>query len=275
MKLGFATCVKLGLTCMKSIYKEGEKLDFVITLPDDKAKKKSGRVYVDDFCKQHNVPLIKSSHINNSDVIEAIHHNNIDWLFIIGWSQIASKNILKAPKKGVIGIHPTLLPDGRGRASIPWAILKDLKKTGVTMFKMDEGIDTGPIIAQIEVPMTRGITATKLYSLIEEAHYNLIKKMIKPILDEKIKLIDQDETKAKIWPGRSPEDGEINLKGSVYDAEKLVRAVTHPFPGAFYYHNKIKQIVWSAKVLKFFDKKLDLKKDRYLEFKDGILLIES
>ena len=275
MKLGFVTCVKLGLTCMEAIYKVGGTLDFVMTLPNDKATDKSGRVYVDDFCKQHNIPLLKSSHINNIEVIEAIHNNDIDWLFIIGWSQIASNNVLKSPKKGVIGMHPTLLPEGRGRASIPWAILKDLNKTGVTMFKMDEGIDTGSIITQIEIPMTKDITATKLYNQIIDAHSDLIQKMIKLILTKNIRLVPQDESKATIWSGRTLIDGEINLKGSVYDAEKLVRAATHPYPGAFYYQDEIKQIVWSAKVLKDIDKKPDLQKTQHLEFKDGVLLIES
>ena len=57
------------------------------------------------------IPLLKSNHVNNSDVVEAIIRNNIDWLFIIGWSQIASKEILNSPNKGVLGMHPSLLPE--------------------------------------------------------------------------------------------------------------------------------------------------------------------
>ena len=168
-------------------------------------------------------------------------------------------------------MHPTLLPEGRGRASIPWAILKDLKKTGVTMFKLNSGIDTGPIIAQIEIQLNNQITATKLYDQIIDAHSQLIRDNIKSIINGKLNLTSQDDLKATIWPGRKPEDGEINFNGSVYDAEKLVRATTHPYPGAFYYKNGIKHIVWSSKV--FEGKDYELKKDNALKFKDGILLI--
>ena len=275
MKLGFVTCVKIGLSCMEAIYKKGEKLDFVLTLPDNKAKDKSGRVYVEDFCKQHNIPLLKSEHINNSDVIASINSFDIDWLFIIGWSQIANLNVLKSPNKGVIGMHPTLLPEGRGRASIPWAIIKGLDKTGVTMFKMDMGIDTGSIIAQMEIPLNKKTTSTTLYNQIVNTHSSLIQKMIKPILEDKIKLSPQDELKATIWQGRKPKDGEINLKGSVYDAEKLIRATTHPYPGAFYYHDGIKHTVWSAKILKDMKIKPDLKTINHIEFEDGILVIQN
>ena len=256
---------------MEAFYQSGGVLDLAITLPDNKSVNKSGRVYIEDFCNKYRINLLKSSHINNKEVVEAIYKNNIDWLFIIGWSQIASEDVLNSPKNGVIGIHPTLLPEGRGRASIPWAILKNLDKTGVTMFKMNSGIDTGPIIAQIEIPLNNQTTATKLYNQIIDAHSQLIKDNTKNILNGKLKLNAQDDLKATVWPARKPEDGEINLNGSIYDAEKLVRALTHPYPGAFYYQNGIRKIVWSAKVLE--NKDFEIEKNNTLKFKDGILLI--
>lgn len=269
LKFGFVTCVQLGLSCMETLYKSGLKLDLAVTLPDNKSKTKSGRVYIDDFCNKKKIPLLKSNHVNNSDVVEAIIRNNIDWLFIIGWSQIASKEILNSPNKGVLGMHPSLLPEGRGRASIPWAILKNLNKTGVTIFKMDSGIDTGPIVDQIEIPLNDKTTATELYKKVNDAHCHLIKKIKKKILNKNFKVKPQNNSMASIWPGRKPEDGEINLKGSVYDAEKLIRAVTHPYPGAFYYQNGIKHIIWSAKIIK--DKEKN--KNNILQFYDGTLLI--
>lgn len=271
MKFGFVTCVQLGLSCMEALYQSGVKLDLAVTLLDSLSKKKSGRVYIDSFCNKHKIPLLKISHINNPETIETIYKNNIDWLFIIGWSQIISIDVLNSPRKGIIGIHPTLLPEGRGRASIPWAILKNLDKTGITMFKMDSGIDTGPIIGQVEIKLSNKTTATKLYKKINNAHIQLIKRMIPSIISEKILLTHQDNSKATTWLGRKPEDGEINLNGSVYDAEKLVRAVTHPYPGAFYYKNGTRYTVWSAKVL--VDRDLKIKKNNILKFKDGILLI--
>lgn len=272
MKLGFVTCVQLGLSCMEAIYEAGGKLNFVMTLPNDMAVGKSGRVFVDEFCARHEIPLHKSTHVNNLDVIHAIHAADIDFLFIIGWSQIASLDILNSAKKGVFGMHPTLLPEGRGRASIPWAILKGLDKSGVTMFKMDAGVDTGPVAAQIEIAISNNMTATELYDKVDSAHVQLIHKVIPLILDDKLDLIPQDHSKATLWPARKPEDGEIDLNGSVYDAEKLVRALTRPYPGAFYLRNGIKHIVWSAEVETNFDQRVH--NHDFLRFKDGFLLIK-
>ncbi len=276
MKFGFITCVQLGLSCMEAVYAAGGKLALAVTLPDDKAVSKSGRVYLDQFCCQHKVPLLKSPHVNDREVVEAIKQAEIDWLFIVGWSQIAGTRVLAAPRLGVFGMHPTLLPEGRGRAAIPWAILKDIQKTGVTLFKMDEGVDTGPIAMQVEIPIEPTTDATYLYRAVELAHIRLIHEVIPKILCDELTLRDQDNTKATVWPGRKPEDGEIDLAGSVFDAHRLIRAVTHPYPGAFFYQKDLKIVVWSAKVAPVDESNASVDSDAItLSFRDGVLLLDD
>jgi len=268
MKFGFVTCVELGLSCLEEIYNQGYCIDLLITLKDDKAKNKSGRVYLDKFSKIHNVDLLKINHINDDEVMLAIEKYDIDWLFVIGWSQIASHTLLSKPKKGVIGMHPTLLPEGRGRASIPWAIIKGLDKTGVTMFKLDEGVDTGHIIDQIEIPLDESMDATTLYDKVANAHKQLMARNIISLHNGSEKLIAQDESKATVWEGRKPDDGKIDLSGSVYDAARLIRATTKPYPGAFYEDSDGKKtIIWKAKVNNTY------KGESKLEFYDGVLEI--
>jgi len=265
MKLGFLTCVQLGFSCMDAIYKAGGELQVVITLKDNKAKNKSGRVYLDEFCNNNSIDLVKIDHVNDDDVINVIKKYNLDWLFIIGWSQIANKRLLNTPRSGVLGMHPTLLPKGRGRASIPWAIIKGLEETGVTLFKLDEGVDTGPILSQYKIPLTNSTTATELYTSVSNAHVNLITGIIPKMLNESIKLQEQNNSYATEWEGRSPKDGEIDLKGSVLTAERLVRATTKPYPGAFIIINDKKHIVWNARLAS------ERSENLCLEFKDGLL----
>lgn len=271
MKFGFVTCVQLGLSCMEALYEAGATLDLAITLPDDKALKKSGRIFLDEFCFDRGIPLLKAGHINDEAVKERIIKDQIDWLFIIGWSQIAGEEILAAPRRGVLGIHPTLLPIGRGRAAIPWAILKQLDQTGVTLFKIDTGVDTGPIIAQLEIPMSSDIDATALYHLVNEAHSNLIHEAIPKLILDEPPLIEQNEERATLWPGRKPEDGEIALNGSVYDAERLVRAVTWPYPGAYFIKDGIKTVVWRAHIAS----RILPDTSAHLIFHDGILVLDK
>lgn len=247
-KIAFTTCVQLGLSCIEEIYRIGGKLDLLITLKDEKARNKSGRIYLDEIAERENAPLLKINNINDLEVIEALKKHEIDWLFIIGWSQIAKKEVLETPTNGCIGMHPTLLPVGRGRAAIPWAIIKGLDKTGVTMFKLDEGVDTGDVIGQGVIDINENTTATDLYKKVDEMHVELISKYWDDIVNGRVILTKQDESMATEWLGRKPEDGELLSSMTMDEADKLVRAVTHPYPGAFYKDGDKVIRIWSANV---------------------------
>jgi len=246
MRAGFVTCVQLGLSCMEAIYALGGELTLAFTLHDHLAVNKSGRVWIDTFCQQHSLRLIKLRHINDGQLVEEVRREKLDWLFVIGWSQIAGAEVLASPRQGVLGMHPTLLPRGRGRASIPWAILKGLGKTGVTLFKLDEGVDTGPIVAQQVVPIALDETATTLYERITDAHVSLITTSWLSLVDGSAVLCPQDEAFASVWPGRTPEDGVIHAAMTVAEIDRLVRAVTHPYPGAYWDSPFGRFVIWAG-----------------------------
>lgn len=248
MKFAFVTCVQLGLSCIEKIYKIGGKLDLLITLNDNKAVHKSGRIYLDSFSEKNGVPLLKINHINDEIAINTIKDKGIDWLFIIGWSQIANEDVIAAPKLGTLGMHPTLLPKGRGRASIPWAIIKGLSYTGVTMFRIDKGVDSGDILCQKKVEIVSTDNACSLYSKVNEAHEVIMEKVFPLLVDNKVNFVKQNETQVTYWEGRKPEDGLITFDMNINYVERMVRALTRPYPGAFIIENEKKIIIWKAHV---------------------------
>jgi methionyl-tRNA formyltransferase len=249
MKYAFVTCVELGLGCMEEIYACGGALNLAITLPDDVAKTKSGRVYLDSFCAQYRIPLLKAPSINGECVVHALREREIDWLFIIGWSQIAKSEVLRVALRGVLGMHPTLLPAGRGRAAIPWAILLGLRQTGVTLFRIDSGVDTGDIADQESIPIADCETAATLYERVVAAHKVLIRRNWRRLESGTLTLRPQDENLATVWSARRPEDGEITSDMSRLTADRLVRATTHPYPGAFYQDGAVRYRIWSGQAL--------------------------
>ncbi|MBP6182596.1 formyltransferase family protein [Flavobacterium sp.] len=264
MKIAFCTCVQIGKSCIEAILSNSGRFDLLLTLHDHKSQKKSGRIYLDDIARVNNIPLYKLNHINDIDVASILLEYEIDWLFIIGWSQIASEDLIKIPRKGVIGAHPSLLPIGRGRAAVPWAILKGLNKTGVTFFKMDEGVDTGDILDQFEILINSDQTATTLYEMVNHAHVELIKQIWPKLIDDSIVGVKQDETKATYWEGRTPADGELFKTMSILEVDKLVRATTRPYPGAFVkLDEKNKLIIWCGSTQ-------PIQKSKSISFCDGI-----
>lgn len=248
MRIGFVTCVQLGLDCLEAVAANGGKFDLLITLPGDAARAKSGRVDVDEFCAREGIPLLKAPNINDPAVIERIRAARLDWLLIVGWSQIARRPVLEAARFGTLGMHPTLLPKGRGRASIPWAILKQLPETGVTLFKLDDGVDSGPIVAQARIPLAPDENATALYEKVSAVHAQLLVESWPLLLSGNLPFREQDHAQATTWPGRKPEDGNLASLRSVADAERLVRAVTQPYPGAFLDAPGGRVRVWRAKI---------------------------
>jgi methionyl-tRNA formyltransferase len=259
---------------MEQIAASGGRLDVAMTLRDESARGKSGRVFLDEHCAAHAIPLVKIGNVNDPEAIAAIREFDLDWLFIIGWSQIARRPVLEATRCGTLGMHPTLLPEGRGRAAIPWAIIKGLTVTGVTLFKLDEGVDTGPIAEQVRVPVDPTETATSLYEKLDAAHCRLMAQCWSKLVAGTLSLRAQDETRASVWPGRRPEDGCLDLTMDVAAAERLVRAVTRPYPGAFLDHDGWRIRIWNAIVRSMTSApaKLDLSATRPLiPFSDGVL----
>ena len=147
MRIGFVTAVQLGLDCLMEIHRLGGQLELLVTLDDEIAKNKSGRIFLDEYASASGAMLHKTAHINNPRTVETIGASHLDYLLVIGWSQLLSEEIFPLIKNPPLGMHPSLLPEGRGRAPIPWTILKGLRRSGVTMFELHPEADTGQIIA--------------------------------------------------------------------------------------------------------------------------------
>jgi methionyl-tRNA formyltransferase len=245
---GFVTCVQLGLSVIEEIYDVGGTLDFVLTLKDSQARTKSGRVYLDAFCRERRIELVKVANINDDEAMRFLEARRPDWLFIIGWSQIARPPVLAVPRRGALGMHPTLLPTGRGRAAVPWAILKDLRETGVTLFQLDEGVDSGPVFMQERIPLASDETATRLYARVSDAHRTLIRRAWPDLTAGRLTGVPQDETRATYWPKRTPADGELLSSMTTVEMDRLVRATTRPYPGAFWRETRHVVRVWAGRI---------------------------
>jgi len=167
----------------------------------------------------------------------------------MGWSQIIHNEILNIPSIGVIGSHPTELPKYRGRAPIPWTIWKELKESALTFFFMEEGIDDGDILDQKKFKIGPDDDATLLYEKITDLGKQMLIQNLPLLKNGKATRIKQDNTKfVEYWEKRTPEDGKIHWSKSAKEIHKLIKATTHPYPGAFTFFDKSKLTIWKARV---------------------------
>jgi methionyl-tRNA formyltransferase len=151
-------------------------------------------------------------------------------------------------REGVFGMHPTLLPRHRGRASIPWALLSGLARTGVTLFEIvDATADSGSIVGQAVVDIEPDDTATTLFERLASAHLDLIREFVPQIVSGSAPRIPQDPKRASTWHRRRPDDGIIDWETRAPYLHDWVRAQTRPYPGAFTFLGDEKVVVWRAR----------------------------
>jgi methionyl-tRNA formyltransferase len=234
----------IGRRCLEASREVGAEVAAVVTLPGPIDPNRSGQVAFDDL----DAPVIETSDVNSPETVAAVREAAPDAIFVVGWSQLVRYEVLALARRGVYGMHPSLLPRHRGRAPIPWAILSGLAKTGVTLFEIvDPTADSGPILGQVEVEVAPDETATTLYDKLLDAHVELIRDQVPGIADGSAQRFPQDASRASAWPKRAPADGIIDWETRAPYLGDWVRAQTRPYPGAFTYLGDEKVVVWRAR----------------------------
>ena len=167
-----------------------------------------------------------------------------DLMIVAAYGQILPKEILEIPKYGCLNIHPSLLPSWRGPSPIQYTILNGDKKTGVTIIKMTEKVDAGPIVAQKELNFLTGKeTFEMLNNKLAKLGAELLIETIPRWLKGEIKLKPQDESKATYSKILTFEDGKIDWKKPIDYIDRQVRAL-NPEPGTYtFYKGKILKIL--------------------------------
>lgn len=226
-------------------------LDMVFSLDEEYSANVSGYYPLHKLAEEHNIPYKKFRKINDQENIELIKQINPDYIFVIGLSQLISKDLINLAKKGAIGFHPTPLPKFRGRAAIVWQILLGVKETKCSLFFIDEGIDSGDILGQEPYLIEDNDYACDVLKKCHEAFKRLIETTLPKLMSDEIQPVKQNEEDASYLLKRSPEDGCINWTQPGERIQRLVRAVSKPYPGAFSYYDGISKVVfWKADYLR-------------------------
>jgi methionyl-tRNA formyltransferase len=205
----------------------------LVTLPPELAARHSDYVDLAPDARAIGASVIHAADSNAPDVIAAVAALVPDMVFVIGWSQICRPAFRAAAGGNVIGYHPAPLPRLRGRGVLPWTILLGEPITAGTLFWIDDGVDTGDILAQQFFHVGDDESVTSLYA----RHLDVLGAM----LDEALPRLarpdpprrQQDEAFASWAARRVPADGAIDWQRPAAEIARLVRAVSRPYPGAF------------------------------------------
>ena len=245
-----------GLTNGMIVYKylvTNPDIDLILTI-----------TYKDNSLKPRNVNFPNDTNIIKSGSIK--NHKNIiknlkpDIIFVTGWSELISDDILSIPKMGVIGFHPSKLPYDKGRSVVAWQILEGYKESALTMFYYNNIPDGGDIIAQEKIKISKNDYVNDVLQKIDIATESLIKKNFPLIIKGKNHRIKQDPNEGNFRRLRKDNDSQIDWNTNSIDIYNLIRAISYPYPCAVGRIDKKDYKIIKAEIFDF---------NSELEFKPG------
>ncbi len=244
IKIIFIGTAEFGLSAFKSLT---EDENFEIILAISQPDRPTGRKQIITSppikiaAEKKNITVLQPEHI--IDIKEKISLLKPDLIIVAAYAQLIPEEILNLPKYGCLNLHASLLPKYRGAAIIQAAILNGDEQTGLSIIKMDKGLDTGPILAQISIDISNKDTAGTLYDKLSEISSDFLIKTIKKYLAGNITPEIQNSSQSSYIKALTKSDGLINWAKPALYLEKFIRAM-NPWPVAWAW--------WDGKQIKIF-----------------------
>ena len=235
-----------GVTGLEALLRHGFEVAAVFSHEDD-PREEVWFKSVKKFCQEHRLPVFCPEDVNRPEEIARIRALKPDIIFSFYYRQMLSPAILEIPPQGCLNLHGSLLPKYRGRAPVNWVLIHGEKETGVTLHYMLAKPDAGDIVGQRKVVITVEDTALTLYLKMEPAAAELLDEVLPQIKAGEPARLPNRIAEGSYFGGRRPEDGKIVWTQSAWEIYNLVRALTHPYPGAFGMLEGEKFLVWRAK----------------------------
>lgn len=218
----------------------------VVTAParDDPATEPPVAVWT----RERGLPMLRPARLADPQTVAAISRATPELLVLADYGQIVPAAVLAMPRFGALNLHPSVLPRHRGAVPIQAAILEGDTQSGVTIIKMDEGLDTGPIVAQRAMTLTGDESAPELEARLSAIAADLLTETLAPWLAGQITPEPQSDDGATMTHSLRREDGRLDPARGVSHLYRQVRAY-QPWPGTFLETSAGRVIVWDARPL--------------------------
>jgi methionyl-tRNA formyltransferase len=207
----------------------GHEVQLVVTQPDKPGHRlKVTAPPVKVVAQELGLEVYQPARIRDPESVEKLRALSPDLLVVVAYGQIIPPSVLAIPKIGAVNVHASLLPRHRGAAPVAHAILAGDRETGVTIMRMDEQLDHGPILAARTTLIAEGEDAVALTSRLSKMGAELLVDTLARI--ESVEAVDQDHAGATLAPRLRREDGELEWSSGAAEIDRRVRAL-QPWPG--------------------------------------------
>jgi methionyl-tRNA formyltransferase len=236
----------VGVIALEALIAETDVQGVVAHPPDPEDGVRYRSVY--DHARQCGLPVIRGE-ARTQDVQTFVMDRDIDLLWVTDYRYILPPTILTQARLGGVNLHPSLLPRYRGRASLNWAIINGESTVGLTAHFLATGIDSGDIIKQVAVPVAEDEYINDVLNRLFPLYESLTREVLQDFRNTRVTRSPQEHLLASTFPARRPTDGQIDWCRPATDVKNHVRAISHPYPGAFSSTPKYNLRIWKADTL--------------------------
>ena len=235
---------------LKSLYQNGYDISVVFTQPPQKSHRgqKINKSPIQSISETLNIDYrIPKTLKDNLEEYKFLKELNADLAVVCAYGQIIPKNFLNLTKKGFVNIHASILPSWRGAAPIQRSIMNLDPETGISIMKMNEELDSGPISNIYKVKIDKNQNAQEISEKLSTLAAEKILDNVDDILEDKAKFIDQDHSKATYAKKIHKEESQIDWDG---DASKIIGKINglFPSPGASFIFNNERYKILKAEI---------------------------
>ena len=235
MKLVFMGTPDFAVETLRSIVRAGHEVLGVVTQPD--RPKGRGKALqptpVKEAAEEFGLPVYQPEDVRSAAFTEKLRRSEPEVIVVVAFGQLLSKEILEIPPYGCLNVHASLLPSYRGAAPIKWAVIRGEKESGVTIMRMDEGLDTGDVLAKRVVPLEAGETGGSLFDCLSLLGAGLLVETLEAIAGGEVRAVPQPRVSPTPYASMiKKEMGRIDWTQEADVIERLTRGL-YPWPSAF------------------------------------------
>lgn len=236
---------------LRELLESGYEIEYLINVGPEMSPVISDYIDLSDIAKAEGIRLVRPTtyEMKDSSTKALFESLSIDILISVGWQRLVPEWLLDSLTVGAYGMHGSAepLPKGRGRSPMNWSILENRDSFLTNLFRYDEGVDSGMIVATQKFDIFPWDTIRSLQHKNALSQAKLLREHLPALLRGTSKPVPQPaDVKATYYPKREPKDGVINWNDATDRIFRLVRAVTKPYPGAFTYVDGQELLIWEG-----------------------------
>lgn len=246
----YAGCTDAGFDLFRYVHEELVAVDEIVSLTPEQGDRYDIGSYYDysEYADEHDVPIYYPE-TYSMDERDTDHFTTLDAdvLLVHGWQRLIPGDVLETFTHGALGLHGSAfgLPKGRGRSPMNWSLIEGLDRFLLSVMHLDEGADSGDVVATRKFDINEHDTIQSLYHKLVMTGQQLFDDCLADVVAGTAEF-DVQTAEPTYYPKRSPEDGAIHWADPTETIYNLVRAVSRPYPGAFTEYEGTRIMVWDA-----------------------------